>query len=80
MSSTSQQLSQLVDSESLFPYMAYLCLCDTMFGGLATRLCTCVFSKHICFFTYEFLPYFLVSFVPFFLCLKGLVCANCSLS
>jgi hypothetical protein len=50
MGSTSQQLSQLVDSESLSPYMAYLCLCDTMFWGLATRLCTCVFSKHICFF------------------------------
>jgi hypothetical protein len=46
--------------------MSYLLLCDTMFWGLATQFCTCVFLKHIYFFTSVFLPRFLVGILPFF--------------
>jgi hypothetical protein len=34
----------------LSPCMVYLLLCDAMFWGWATRFCTCVFPKHLCFF------------------------------
>jgi hypothetical protein len=66
MSSTSQQLTQLVGGGSLSPFMAYFLLCDAMFWVLVTWFYICVFSKHLCFFTSGFLPHFLVGFCSLF--------------
>jgi hypothetical protein len=35
--------------------------------GFATRFCTCIFLKYLCFFTSGFLSHFLVGFAPFFI-------------
>jgi hypothetical protein len=52
----------------LSPCMAYLLLCDVIFWVLATRFYTCVFSKHLCFFSASgLLPHFLVGFALFFI-------------
>jgi hypothetical protein len=53
------------------PCLTYFLLCDAMFWGLTTRS----FQSTSAFFTRGFLPCFLANFVPFFLCLKGLICA-----
>jgi hypothetical protein len=52
------------------PCMACLLLCVATFWALATRFCSIS-----AFLTSEFLPCFLISFLPF-LCLKRLVCAK----
>jgi hypothetical protein len=63
MGSASQQLSQLTDSGSLSPSLAYLLLCDAMFWVLTTWFCICVFFS---FSPPGFLPHFLVGFFSLF--------------
>jgi hypothetical protein len=69
MGSASQELSQLAGGGLLSPYIAYLLLCDAIFWILATWFYIYVFSKHLCFlffFTFGFLPHFLVCFCSLF--------------
>jgi hypothetical protein len=81
MGSAFQQLSQLTDGRSLSLCVAYLLRCDATFWGLATRFCTCDFSKHLSFFHLQGFAMLLSGLCSLlFLCLKGLVCINCSLS
>jgi hypothetical protein len=73
MGSASQQLSQLTDSGSLSPSLAYLLLCDAMFWGFGYLV---LYLYFLFFFTSGFLPHFLVRFFLPSLCLKGLVCVK----
>jgi hypothetical protein len=47
MGSASQQLSQLIDSGSLSPSLAYLLLYDAIFWVLATLFCISVFFSFL---------------------------------
>jgi hypothetical protein len=81
MGSTSQQLSQLTDGESLLPCMICHLLCIAVFRDLATQHYTCAMYgqpfKHLYFFHLHFSAYSLAGFVLFFK-LKELVSISCS--
>jgi hypothetical protein len=65
---------------SLSPCMVYLLLCDVIFWNCLPCFVLAPLQSTFAFLPCGFLPSFLVGFVPFFLCLKGLVCPNCLLS
>jgi hypothetical protein len=56
--------------------MAYLLLCVAMFWVLATRFCTCIFLKYLCFSHLQVFALLLSELSSPFLCLKELVCAK----
>jgi hypothetical protein len=74
MGSAPQLLSQLDGGGSLPPCMILLLLCITVFQDLATLCYTydlhSPFLKHLCFFTYGFLPTPQLAMFPF-LCRKN---------
>jgi hypothetical protein len=72
MSSSPQQLSQLVGGGSLSPFMDYLLLCDAMFLVFATWFCVCVLFS----FSPSGFASLLSGVLLSFLYLKGLVCAK----
>jgi hypothetical protein len=66
MGSASQQLPQRTNGGALSPCMAYLLLCDAMFGDWLSGSVLASFQSTSAFFAFGFLPSFLVGFVSFF--------------